>query len=228
MDATARIDTVSLLADPVRRSLYEHIARQSEAITRDEAAQATGLSRGLAAYHLDKLADAGLLEVTFARVNGRTGPGAGRPAKRYRRSAHEIEITLPPRRYSLLARIIAAAAADAATPQFRAALADAAHREGQALGEEVPDVASALVAAGYEPAAAPGGEIVLRNCPFHAIVQEHTELACGLNHAFVRGTLCGAGCDPGRAQLEPGAGRCCVVIHAEEGTDAPPEPAAQG
>lgn len=50
-------------------------------MSRAEAADAVGVARTLAAFHLGKLVDAGLLEVAHRRLTGRSGPGAGRPAK---------------------------------------------------------------------------------------------------------------------------------------------------
>lgn len=207
------VDIVALLADPARRRLYDYVTAQGAPVVRDEAAAGTGLSRSLAAYHLDRLAQAGLLETTFERVNGKAGPGAGRPAKRYTRSRTDFEVSLPPRRYSLLARIIAIAADSHDTPEFRGALAAAAQHEGQSLGAQAPDLMTALVEAGYEPAVRDNGDIVLRNCPFHSVAQTHTELACGLNQSFIEGALCGAGSHPARAALSPHPQRCCVVIH---------------
>ncbi|MGO1539212.1 MAG: helix-turn-helix transcriptional regulator [Leucobacter sp.] len=219
------LDEVGLLSEPVRRRLYEFVIAQAEASTRDEVAGATGISRSLAAYHLDKLAKMGLLDISYARTGGRSGPGAGRPAKRYARSKREISVTLPPRRYDLFARIIATAADSVQAPEFRDALSDAADREGELLGTEAGDVMTALVAAGYEPVTRETDEVVLRNCPFHSVVHDHAELACGLNHAFVAGILQGAEEDRDRAELCPGAERCCVVIHPSAPV-ADSEPAA--
>lgn len=204
---------VSLLADDVRRRLYDVVVAQSEAITREQAAAAAGVGRALAAYHLDRLAEAGLIEVGFARTPGRTGPGSGRPAKQYSRSSRELSVTLPPRDYALLARILATAVEGSASDRVGAALRGAAAEEGEALGRRSHTVPDALTVAGYEPVTDPAGDIVLRNCPFHSVVQEHTALVCSLNHAFVQGALAGAGEDPGRAELCPRAGHCCVVVH---------------
>lgn len=204
-----------LLAEPVRRRLYDFVAGQHAPVTREEAASATDTSRNLAAYHLDKLAEAGLLDISYARKRGRTGPGSGRPAKRYARSGRELTVSFPPRNYSLLAQILADAA-DApgitdAGP-LRASLARSAENAGRALGARAHDLPAALSAAGYEPAVTGDGDVVLHNCPFHSIAQDHVELVCALNHATIRGALTGAGDDPDRAELSPCPGRCCVVI----------------
>jgi len=215
--ATSREDVpgLGLLADPARRRLYDFVAGQRIAVTREDAATATGMSRNLAAYHLDKLAEAGLLDISYAREPGRTGPGSGRPSKRYVRSAREVAISFPPRNYSLLAHILADAADTAEAGPVRATLTGAAEHAGRALGEQAGDLGSALTTAGYEPATTANGDVVLHNCPFHSIVQDHTELVCTLNHSIIRGTLAGTGGDPDRAELDPCDGRCCVVIRAD-------------
>lgn len=207
------LDDVGLLNDAVRRRVYEFVVAQgTAAVTREEAAGATGISRTLAAYHLDKLADAGLVDVDYARPDGRSGPGAGRPAKRYAWNRREVSVSVPPRNYNLLAQILAAAADSGASGELRAAITSAATDQGVALGEQAGTVTTALTAVGYEPAVDEGGTIVLRNCPFHSVVEEHTELVCALNRAFVQGTLQGVRDDPDRAELSPREGRCCVVV----------------
>ena len=212
------LEDVGLLNDAVRRRIYGFVVQQgTAAVTRDEAAAGAGISRTLAAYHLDKLAAAGLVDVDYARPSGRTGPGAGRPAKRYAWSRREVSVSFPPRNYSLLARILAEAADSGPTSEFRAALAAAAAEEGSALGRLNKDVWTTLTAAGYEPSTDDNGTIVLLNCPFHSVVQEHTDLVCSLNHAFVQGVLAGVGDDPDLAALAPCASRCCVVVHPSAG-----------
>ena len=102
------LDRLAPLADPVRRSLYGFVVAQPEPVDRDAAAAGVGIGRPLAAFHLDRLAAAGLLEVEYHRRSGRTGPGAGRPAKFYRRArGRETSVSLPPRRYDDLAEILA-------------------------------------------------------------------------------------------------------------------------
>lgn len=214
-DAQSNLEDLVLLSDDVRRRLYEFVAARGDSVTREEVATAVGISRSLAAYHLDKLAAGDLLDVTFARPDGRTGPGSGRPAKRYSRSRRELAITVPSRNYSLLAKLLATAADAAPSDEFRAALAAASMQEGTTLGEHTGDLTTALTTAGFEPKNAPGEDIILRNCPFDSIAQEHSDLACNLNHAFVRGALQGVHADPDRAELSPGCDRCCVVIHPE-------------
>src|SRR6058998_2069336 len=101
-----QLEDLSVLADPVRRALYLHVLSRNDDVSRDQAARALRISRALAAFHLDKLVEAGLLEVSFRRLSGRSGPGAGRPSKLYRRSPQQIDMTLPARRYELAARLL--------------------------------------------------------------------------------------------------------------------------
>lgn len=216
------VTQLGLLADPVRRRLYDVVAEQCGPVTREEAASAAGTSRTLAAYHLDRLAEAGLLDVGYAHKPGRAGPGSGRPAKQYTRSGHELVVSLPPRNYSLLAHILADAAASTETGPVRTSLTHAAERAGRRLGERSEGLDIALTSAGYEPADTDDGGVILRNCPFHSVVQDHPELVCTLNQAVIRGALTGTGGDPDRAELDPCDGRCCVVIRpATRTTDRP-------
>src|SRR5687768_9388476 len=101
------VASVGSLGDQTRRALYDFVVRQAEPAGRDEAAAAAGVGRTLAAYHLDRMVEDGLLEVSFARRTGRSGPGAGRPAKLYRRASREFNVSLPPRDYELAAQIFA-------------------------------------------------------------------------------------------------------------------------
>lgn len=206
-------DRLNVLADPVRRQLYDYVTTQESPVGREEAAKAAGLSRTLAAYHLDRLADAGLLTTSYARTGGRSGPGAGRPAKHYRRADQEVSVSVPPRSYRLLADLLAGAATTDPSGEVRAALLHAATEQGRAGASDGADLLASLREHGYEPVETADGDVVLRNCPFHHIARRHPELVCGLNEALLRGCLAGCGTDPDRAELAPEPGRCCVVIH---------------
>ena len=201
------------LADPIRRELYRLAA--DHAIGRDEAAEVLGIPRTTAAFHLDRLADAGLLAVSYERRSGRTGPGAGRPAKLYLATESELALTVPERHYELVGDVLAGAAdrADADGVPIRDALATEAFAAGSAIGGTRPDLESALTACGYEPRDAGTGDLVLENCPFHALARRHTALICGANVELVRGLAAATG-DDRTAVLAPAAGRCCVEVRS--------------
>lgn len=218
---------VAALGDPLRRRLYRFVGAQDHAVSRDEVAEGAGVSRSAAAFHLDRLVDEGLLETEFRRLTGRQGPGAGRPAKLYRRAAREIAVSLPARRYELAAGLLAAAVSEAAGSgaEVEATLDRLAREEGTRIGAAVAPltgrrvsaaaraqrVADALAGEGYEPRAG-AGDVTLANCPFSALVSDYPELTCQMNLALLEGfsaALPGAGVT---AHLRPATGRCCVLL----------------
>ncbi|CAL9598972.1 hypothetical protein SUDANB120_05401 [Streptomyces sp. enrichment culture] len=214
------ISAVAALDEPTRRRLYEHVVRQSAPVSRDEAAAALGLARKTAAFHLDRLAGELLLDVVYERRSGRTGPGAGRPAKLYRRSAREVAVTLPDRRYELAGRLLAQAVeeSDATGEPVRRVLHRKAAELGAQLGEQEEGakaeagVFGLLERYGFEPRRE-GDAVVLANCPFHALAREHTETVCGMNLHLLSGILQGLGDAEGlEAHLAPSPGRCCVRL----------------
>jgi predicted ArsR family transcriptional regulator len=206
------IAALAVLEDPVRRRLYRYVAGRADEVSRNEAAQAVGVQRGLAAFHLDKLVDAGLLEVSsYRRLSRRSGPGAGRPAKLYRRvAATEHVVSVPPRGYDRAALLLAEAVEEAGADLE---LQAAARRLGAALGREEPatDVVEALARHGYEPYRE-GAEVRLRNCPFHRLAREFPTVTCGMNLALAEGLLAGLGVADLRAVLDPRPGACCVAL----------------
>jgi predicted ArsR family transcriptional regulator len=201
-------------------------------VSKDEAAAAMGVARSVAAFHLDRLVADGLLTTEYRRLSGRQGPGAGRPAKLYRRAEGELSVSLPDRRYDLAARLLAAAVDEAsrtgapvaptltriATERGRELGARARVAAGKRPGRRALVVAAlaALEAQGYEPRR-DGEQVVLANCPFHALVDERRDLVCGMNHDLLSGMAAAVGDDVLDARLEPADGVCCVRLH----TDAP-------
>lgn len=217
----AQVAGVAALAEPARRALYDFVAAQSDPVSREQAAEGCDLPLHSAKFHLDRLVEEGLLEVDFRRLSGRTGPGAGRPSKLYRRSAREVAVSLPPRRYDLAGRVLAAAV-DRAVREgvaVRDAVAASARSEGSRIAaEEAPDrrsrselarTSDVLGRHGYEPRTT-GDAICLANCPFDSLARAHTELVCGMNLSLVEGVLDGLGCRTLEAVLDPEPGLCCV------------------
>lgn len=214
-DSLDALPQLSNLVDPVRRRLYDYVAAQPESVTREDAAAATGIARTLAAYHLDKLTDAGLIDAGYARPEGRRGgPGAGRPAKHYTRGHREMAVTLPARSYLLMADLLAGAVEAEGTGSVRTTAARRARETGRvAAAKAGGDLDAALGALGYEPTPTACGDIEMRNCPFHQLSQTHPDLVCSLNLDLINGLLEGSGEPIARAELTPHEGRCCVVIH---------------
>jgi predicted ArsR family transcriptional regulator len=219
------IEAVALLEEPNRRRLYDLIAGRRDPLGRDEAASVLGMSRELAAFHLERLLRAGLLEAEYRRLGGRTGPGAGRPAKLYRRSSGDIAITLPDRRYGVAASVMASALAGLHGSAGVRAVTSIARQRGVAVGsaareraaaqpdaqDPLRDLVGVLREAGFEPDHDSTGSVCLRNCPYDALAVEHRDLTCGMNLAWTEGVVEGLG-SSATARLDPAADRCCVVI----------------
>jgi predicted ArsR family transcriptional regulator len=226
-----RIAGVAALDQPLRRTLYRLLSDRGGWTSRDEAAEAVGVARSVAAFHLDKLADAGVLDVTYQRTTGRTGPGAGRPSKLYRPRADEVSVSVPERRYDLAGSLLAGAVDEAG--RTGAPVADTvsatAYAAGRQIGQESGDAARAgergddrrpavldvLALHGYQPEVGDHDEVALANCPFHRLAEAHRTLVCGMNLDFVRGLLDGLGAtDQLAARLAPEPGYCCIRIAA--------------
>jgi predicted ArsR family transcriptional regulator len=208
------LTAITSLGDSTRRRVYEHVAASAQAVTRDDAARAVGIGRTLAAYHLDRLAAEGLLEVTHERRTGRSGPGAGRPAKLYARADREVSVNVPPRDYPLAARLLADAAADDPGGHVRRSLVAAAERLGCEIAAEAceQELEPMLRERGYEPYD-DDGVVRMRNCPFHAVAQRQPELICDMNLALLSGLAESLSGSELAARLEPAPGRCCVALH---------------
>jgi predicted ArsR family transcriptional regulator len=223
----AQVASVASLGEPLRRKLYRYVAGNAEPVSREQAATGLEVALHVAKFHLDRLEQDGLLEVEYRRQPGRNGPGAGRPTKFYRRVDRDITVSLPRRRYDLAARLLAEAitATERDGIELTSALRVATDAAGRKLGEDVAASAgngpsqTEWVAAvcdilddiGYEPHLAESS-ITLANCPFHSLVEDYTELVCGMNLDLIKGML---GCldqDVLAAQLDPAVGRCCVTL----------------
>ena len=223
------VAAIALLDEPTRRRLYELVVASDEPVGRDQAATMLGVSRELAAFHLDRLAQAGLLETVFRRLGARQGPGAGRPAKLYRRSAADIAVSLPPRDYLRAAEILE----DAVLGLGDAATFDAVKGAARARGARTGEAARASVRkrpsgrrqrsalvdllreGGYEPVVDPGSETIrLGNCPYHELAQRHRDVTCGMNLAWAEGIVGGLGVPDVKPVLAPEPGTCCVVFEA--------------
>ena len=226
-----RVSSLGALADPVRRALYRFVSDQPGAVSRSQAADGVDVATHTAKFHLDRLVEEGLLVTEFRRLTGRTGPGAGRPAKLYRRSRSEVAVSLPHRRYDLAADVLAdaversldgiampeaiqQAAGRAALVAVEETAADTAETEG-----ELERTAAALSPFGYEPRLEE--DLVLGNCPFDRLAADHRDLVCGMNLAFVEAVTAQLGCTGVRPELDRGEARCCVRVVAT----APADPA---
>jgi predicted ArsR family transcriptional regulator len=217
-------DVAAVLAEPTRRLIFDAVRRSRRVMTRDEVARATSVNRRLTTFHLDRLAEAGLLITDYARPEGTVdGPGAGRPAKRYLATDRELDLTLPPRHYEFAARLLAQAITDSPADAVSGSLR-VAYDEGVRVGalrrpagrstakRNRAAISEALTDLGYEPSAQDESRLRLRNCPFRSAAEVAPELVCGMNLELVAGLLEGLGLDRARVSLDPAPPNCCLTV----------------
>jgi predicted ArsR family transcriptional regulator len=193
------------LGDPTRRRVFFTVREAGDAVSKDDVARAVGIDRRLAGFHLDKLVDQGFLVAEFHRRTGRSGPGAGRPAKHYRLAEAELTVGLPERHYDLLASLLLKAASDesGATGQdvldrvgyefgYQVGLTEIAGgrtRPGQEGVDAVTEVVRLLSRYGFAAEADGTGTIRACACPFEELAFGDPERICGLDRAIWKGML---------------------------------------
>jgi predicted ArsR family transcriptional regulator len=215
------IKAVAALDDELRRGMYGFIRAARRPVTRDEAAASVGISRKLAAFHLDKLVAAGLLRASY-QADGRVG----RAPKVYEPTEADVRVAIPQRQHDVLAEILLAAVVN---DEARAAAINAATERGENLGaaerqrnklgrlgaERALTVAEGVLNRnGFESERHSPTCVRLRDCPFHPMAANARDLVCGINQAFLAGMLTGLEAPGVEAVLAPGAGDCCVELRA--------------
>ncbi|SMD23383.1 Predicted transcriptional regulator, ArsR family [Kibdelosporangium aridum] len=213
---------MAALDDDLRWRMYTFIRAERRPVTRDEAAASVGISRKLAAFHLDKLVDAGLLKAGYQAAGK-----VGRAPKVYEPTDVDIRVAIPQRQHDVLAEILldAVVAKDVSDEAVKAAA-----QRGENLGTNERDKAKlgrlgaerALTVAegvltryGFEPAREGPTCLRLRNCPFHPLAAKAPDLVCAINQAFLNGLLDGLEAPSVRAVLEPAPGECCVRLRGD-------------
>ncbi|MGY1584622.1 helix-turn-helix transcriptional regulator [Streptomyces sp. MN13] len=226
-DAADRaIGSVSVLSEDSRRRMFLFIRRAGRAVTRDEAAASVGISRKLAAFHLDKLVDAGLLRARYETPGGIRK--VGRQPKVYEPTDAQITVNIPDRRHEFLADVLLdAVLTEGADENATQAAMRTAEQRGREMGENAREETRpgrlgperGLTACerllneyGYEPVRETPTHLRLRNCPFHPLAAKAPDLVCGMNQAFLSGYLSGLEVSGVQAVLAPEPGECCVRL----------------
>ncbi|HST48544.1 helix-turn-helix transcriptional regulator [Jatrophihabitans sp.] len=220
------IRALAALEDRLRYGMYEFIRTARRPVTREQAAEAVGISRKLAAFHLDKLVGAGLLRSDYEPVGGLRK--VGRTPKVYQPVDRDIRVSIPERQPDVLASILldAVLTERAGETARQAAIRAAQDRGRQVAATEREQLRPGRLGAeraltlsetllkrhGYEPERVSSGCVALRNCPFHPLAEQARELVCGLNHAYLTGFLAGLDAPTVQAVLQPKAGECCVEL----------------
>jgi predicted ArsR family transcriptional regulator len=184
------MDELSAIGDPELRATLAHARSQSRPVTADEVAAALDVHRNVARSRLERLAEAGLLVPGYERRSGRSGPGAGRPAKTYTVPPELVAIEFPARRYeSLLGHLLDALPARGRRAQLREVgiafgteLAEAAKlRPSRSLRSGFERVCAAVGRLGYqasvEEVSERGAVIATPTCPLRPLVRARPEAA---------------------------------------------------
>jgi predicted ArsR family transcriptional regulator len=217
------LDALSVLVEPVRRSMYGFVRAEGRPVSREEVAEATGASMKLAAFHLDRLVESGWLRARYDQAA--RPPTGGRPPKLYEPTDRRVELSLPAQRYDLMADILleaSGAGADGVTEQARRA----AHDRGLSVAEgfrppgrhrlgperTLATAVEVLTDVGFEPRRTEPGQVIMANCPFRALADTAPGTICETSQAFVEGVLAGLGGSGVDADLDRAPGRCCVVL----------------
>jgi predicted ArsR family transcriptional regulator len=222
-DPAADIASIASLDDPVRAAVFVFVSQAGGDVSRDQAATAVGVTRRVAAFHLDRLADEGWLDVSYRRLSKRTGPGAGRSSKLSRRSRRAVRVSVPPRNYELLAGLLAAVlnqkggeldrvqpvASDFGEQLGASARARLGPRPSRAKFDGA--LSAQLTEQGYEPFLE-AGVLRLRNCPFHELARANKDLVCNLNLALMQGLTRGLDMPRVTPAREDREGLCCVAF----------------
>lgn len=220
------IRAIAALDDELRRGMYAFIRAAGRPVTRDEAAAAVGISRKLAAFHLDKLVEVGALRAHYAQPGGTRK--VGRAPKVYEPSGADIQVSIPPRSHEMLAGILLDAVLEQHDGEAAAGVAlRVAGQRGEAVGAAERDqarpgrlgteraltlISGLLERCGFEPARQAPDRVGLRSCPFHPLAGRAPEMVCRINQAFLAGVLAGLDAPTVEAVLRPPRGECCVEL----------------
>ncbi|MCZ2402754.1 helix-turn-helix domain-containing protein [Paenarthrobacter sp. Z7-10] len=214
MERQDQLAAVAALGDPVRRALFEAVRQSPVPLGVDSLTRTLGIPRSTVVFQLQKLVDAGVLSIEFAKPGRRRGPGSGRPAKLYLPRQGEVAASVPDRHYDLAAQLMAAAIerSTASGSAVQQALAEVAFDVGSRLGADAGSIGEALRLNGFAPRTDGKGGYLLHNCPFHRLARSHTDVVCGMNGALLTGALQGCADKDHDVVPDPDGPYCCARI----------------
>jgi predicted ArsR family transcriptional regulator len=176
------VDRIASLADADLLEMLAYVRAEAAPPTAADAAAAIGVSKSVARGRLERLVAGGFLAASYGRRSGRSGPGAGRPAKTYAVAPEPDALELPARRYPHLVHLLVQALPGrgrrpqlvSVGRQFGRELARAATLKPAARAATAADrVCSALGRLGFQTSAEVTGRritFVTPTCPLRPLV----------------------------------------------------------
>jgi predicted ArsR family transcriptional regulator len=179
------------LGDETRFSMYQELASSTNALTAGELAERLGLHANTVRLHLERLREAGLVEVE--PVHRGT---VGRPQHVYSLVPGAPGLGFDPPSYTLLAGLLATLAERVGADAEDAAAA------GRAWGVDtgtrtrsrscVKALTSEMDRLGFDPSAQTvggGADIAFLHCPFRELAEAYPELVCNLHRGICEGVV---------------------------------------
>lgn len=193
----SRLDLFKTLGDNTRYAIYLELARSPRPLTTSEIAETIGLHPNTVRPHLDRMRDAGLVDVR-AGARGEIG----RPQHRYSLSPDAPSLGLEPTVMPVLARMVLSMAERlGASPDDAVSVG---RDEGQRRSIPYRSAPSALEAVvsdldrlGFDPVVSDGDDdtavVAFANCPFGGLAEQHPDLVCSLHRGLIAGFVAGMG-----------------------------------
>ena len=193
----SRLDLFKTLGDNTRYAIYLELARSSRPRTTSEIAETIGLHPNTVRPHLERMRDAGLVDVQAA-----TRGDIGRPQHRYSLAPDAPSLGLEPPVMPVLARMVLSMAERlGASPADAAAVGrDEGARRALPYGS-APSTLEAVVSdldrLGFDPVVSDGDDdtaiVAFANCPFGGLAEQHPDLVCSLHRGLIAGFVAGMG-----------------------------------
>lgn len=219
------MDRLAGVGDPELRAAFAYALAEAHPVTADDLAGAHGLHRNVARSRLERLAETGLLSRGYERRTGRSGPGAGRPAKTYSVAPHLRSIEFPQRHFEKIVALLV----DTLPKRTRRrrlrdvglAFADEIPRRGRLRPAKTPAAAAERISGlagslGFQTTVTEvtTDRVVLETpmCPLRPLVRENDEAA-----EIDRGMWTGL-CAHALEDVDPGQIECETHHCSEDGT----------